>query len=496
MGMNSIILNEIPTDAVSNYSNECSLTGTDEEAVETVLSPTPEFSKDKLPFFRMKTACCGNISIHKGIENVKSLKENICLQSLFEPRDLFVVQNGRELLDDNILNPSVGPMYILVRSSSQTKVKLQFKLQGSKSESFLEFPMDARVFYVKKELFKRGITSIKPEMQRLISSTHIMKDNEHICDYLFPSCKVKISVPSNTTTNHKPISHIVHISKSFNHKQEVDIQLHFPNKTFPIFSISVCSPLSCIKEILHRQYGMSPFMPMSLRLKKRVLDQSKTLLDYGVTAERQTMMTTTKKSMVQIHALDCTDMQHAFLLLSICPTIADTDTDTDISNDELQQRQQQQQLCNGQSRPKRKKLHVVNSKTTTTSAATSVVTVPSTSTSREIVGQVIPTSSSNYTNTNTNTGLSVPGFSRAFLLNTTPPSTTSSTSSNSSSKNSSGGGNGSKAPSSSTSTSSSSSSSRGKSEEGDDSKSFFSSSGFKKGFLGNSGSGNGDKKSK
>lgn len=259
---------------------------------------------------QVRSICCGDFFFNddERITSVQVLKETICQKNLLTPDVLLIVQNGVELKNDVELRTEdrtySSPIYVLVRTSINFKIPINFKEQGSKSKSTLEFDINSRIFYVKKQLYSKGVTLLKPTMQRLISGSHVLKDDDRIGDYLLS----KQRTSSSKSSDEKESGCIVHIWKSFDQKQDVKIELSFPPQTqVSKFSMGICDSISHVRDILSRQFGIHVGPAFSISLGQEVLHPTRSLLDYSVTA---------KTGLVKLLALPVLEAEHAFLLAS------------------------------------------------------------------------------------------------------------------------------------------------------------------------------------
>lgn len=268
--------------------------------------------KKKSSNLRVRSICCGDFAFHvEHISCVQELKETLCMNSPLIPDLLLVVQSGKELENSTRLCVESfsqnSPIYVLVRTSIKFKVSIDFKEQGSKSRSTIDFDLNTKIFNIKKQLYSKGLTSLKPSMQRLISgSHHVLKDEDRIGDYLLSrTCS---STSKLNSTNIRLENCLVHIWKAFDQKQDVKVEVSFPpRKNVSKFSMGVCDSIAHIRDILSRQFGMHVGGAFSLSMDQRVLDPTRTLLDYGVTA---------KSDVVRLLAMPIPEAEHAYFLPS------------------------------------------------------------------------------------------------------------------------------------------------------------------------------------
>jgi len=215
---------------------------------------------------------------------IHDLKTNLCKDTAVQPNDIILIGNGKQLLDNQLFsidefNHDRMNIFALIRTKANTSVKLLFKGDVTKDHTIkeLNFPLNTRIFHLKRELYSKKITSLRPGSQRLIINGSVVSDNLLLGDYILKSKK------GNQATT-------IYISKTLNIQHEVDISIKLKNFIDMKFSMEISLPTIYIREILYRQYKV----PKDLNLVVTMLISDKgvdrwidlhpayTLIDYGI----------------------------------------------------------------------------------------------------------------------------------------------------------------------------------------------------------------------
>jgi hypothetical protein len=224
------------------------------------------------------------------MEDIKTyldIKKILCQGTGMQSSDILLISKGKEMLNDNIVSHKISNVkyHTLLRTKACSTISLICKYNGKANK--IIFPANTKVFHVKRELFGKKLTTLRPGSQRLIIAGRQLHDNMLLGDYLLQSNASK----KKMLTSDGEI--ILHISKSFNADHEVDVMTSLNNGAKLKFSMSISSPTMYMREIIWRQYHMP--MPTEiltyLIVKGRPVElhPDYTLIDYGVTSETKSV---------------------------------------------------------------------------------------------------------------------------------------------------------------------------------------------------------------
>ena len=229
-------------------------------------------------------------------QSVLNWKTDVCrFFPKVDPSCLLLIRDGRPLLDADIIgdNNSVRSIHALFKTTAKCPVTITIR-NTEGVDSKLEVPVSMKVSNLKKELYSKKLISLRPQFQRLIFEGKILKDFSIIGDYLLAAAKSEHST--------KKFSHpkfVVHVCKTIDLGQELDIMVKLNEKHSLKISFEVSKPIGLIVDLLHKQY-MFPFPKADMRYAfflptnsvesysamsplGRELNNNKCLLDYGFT---------------------------------------------------------------------------------------------------------------------------------------------------------------------------------------------------------------------
>lgn len=326
-------------------------------------SPCPHFSTAKKNKISLKTVHNSEIKILKPFHMVLDLKVQLCRDSLVNIADLMIIKNGKELSNcDSLTSEDLkcSKVFVMVKTTAKTVIPITMKTQGLDGTQLktLKLPLNIKVGQLKKQLFSSKITSLKPESQRIILGGKVLQDCFIIGDYLLYAMLSKPvvssssssssssvqspTVPSSSSTSStvQPMA-TLYLSKTTNLKHEVAITFVSGVKGNRELKcdLEISKPISMFNTILHRQFHQPlpndkleyVFLLRVPKVKSTTLasttantmskkgtlsytmielDQSKTLLDYGLD-------TTTKAITVEIARRDLTNPLRDFDPLQI-----------------------------------------------------------------------------------------------------------------------------------------------------------------------------------
>ena len=340
----------IASTEITDENGKCKITKID-KAVHNCGSTSVD---GKIIFDRIKTihGCDLHIENYSHCQTTLELKQTISTGSFIDESDLIIVHRGVKLCDDKELcckvqnitsgienEPPQLPLqrprsssvfrkdrvnsvlHVIVKSSSNKIVRFLVKIDDKKLDEKntacnrqveVEYPVNTRVFHLKRDLYKEKVISLPPEFQRIISGSKILNNNFMIGDYLLKSNKNEMKRKSKiqkreTPSSALPISlPVVFISPMISPKKELTISLTLVafKRTELKFCFSIAKPISKINEVLSRQFGV-PIYPLSISIFTiegpsasnegnsmvfpTILDGNKTLIDYGVTSSRESL---------------------------------------------------------------------------------------------------------------------------------------------------------------------------------------------------------------
>mmetsp|Transcript_21395 Transcript_21395/g.29446 ORF Transcript_21395/g.29446 Transcript_21395/m.29446 type:complete len:485 (+) Transcript_21395:35-1489(+) len=207
--------------------------------------------------------------------------------------DIMLVRCGKLLSNEEIIGDSTNggkaETYMLLSTKANKFENVVFRSQdGDKS---MDVPLNIKISSLKKELYSKKITPLKPELQRLIVDGKVLKDYSILGDYLISAVRSDI-LREPSTKLMKKHRMVVHISKTMDPKHEVDITVKLNEKKSLQLSFELSKPIGLILDILHKKY-MFPlpnqtssfvfYLPQPHSKQMLELDMNKCLIDYGFT---------------------------------------------------------------------------------------------------------------------------------------------------------------------------------------------------------------------
>jgi hypothetical protein len=218
------------------------------------------------------------------------IKLKLCEGTCLTSHDILLVKDGKEIKSDALVNDHLDKLnhdkdndndkkkaddtaviFALLRSTSTSKADLVIKNKNENKSYNLSFQVNMKIFQLRKEISK--ISGIKPPALRMILGSRVLKDEGIIGDYLLSEKK-----RMNKQT-------VIQISRIIDITHDVDIKIHFPNKSILEFSMEVGVAISTARQILAQRFFMPLNVPLEIYLDKQYqnkLDYSRSLLDYGI----------------------------------------------------------------------------------------------------------------------------------------------------------------------------------------------------------------------
>lgn len=188
------------------------------------------------------------------------------------------INTNNNSYDDDINNSSKvdnkSLIFAIIRSTAKSKADLIVKSKQDNKSYSLSYQVNMKIFQLRKEISK--VTGIRQPAIRLIIGCRILKDEGIIGDYILST--VKKNKQSNENI-------VIYVSRTIDVTQDVDIKVHFPNRSVIEFSMEVGVPISTARQILCRSYYMPLDVPLDIYLDNRYLtklDYNRSLIDYGI----------------------------------------------------------------------------------------------------------------------------------------------------------------------------------------------------------------------
>ena len=214
-----------------------------------------------------------------------ALKEHVASKGLMSIADIMLVQSGREICDSSPLlgadsHKNTQVIHALLRSKCSVKLPptIQLTIKFGKNKYQIMGEIHSKIFSIKRVIER--LIKLNSNSMRLMMNGCIMKDSYLLGDYILHAANKSLG-----TTEF-----VIHVTKVFDIKKEVDISIHFTNgcKDRPLtFSYSISEPISHMREVLFTRFMLPKSLSLVLTLrgsngKLIKLDSSKRLLDYGV----------------------------------------------------------------------------------------------------------------------------------------------------------------------------------------------------------------------
>lgn len=205
----------------------------------------------------------------------RTLKEYLSVNGLLTSADIMLVQSGKEIGDSSAVGPVI---YALLRSNCSVKPlpTIQVTIKFGKNKYQIVGNAHSKIFSIKRTIER--LIKVNSSSIRLIMNGCIMKDSYLLGDYILHAAKKN------------PNEFVIHITKVFDVKKEVDVYIHFTNgcKDKPLtFSYSISEPIAHMREVLFTRFMLPKSLMLVLTLRdsneKMVkLDTCKRLVDYSI----------------------------------------------------------------------------------------------------------------------------------------------------------------------------------------------------------------------
>ena len=267
-----------------------------EAPIETNKRSFLRISKNYDHWMKLTTLNHNDIQLDGEIHSVKEMKDYLCSYLPIKQHELRIIHHGKELDDELSLDSSayfdgkVGKCYVLMKTTAKSELNL--KVKGShvnnNNVSSLKITANLRVFQLKKDLYQKKITSLRPSCQRLILGNKVLHDHCLVGDYLLQSKNLaKRMIDSDNNI-------ILHLSKTTNLRHEVNVFCHLMNKCHVNFSFGISNQIADMSQVLYRNYRMPRDFKIQFNLVANAtsfveLHPNKTLLDYGINEDIDTV---------------------------------------------------------------------------------------------------------------------------------------------------------------------------------------------------------------
>jgi len=234
-----------------------------------------------------------------------NIKEMLCYNTCLLSDDLLLIKDGKEIHNDDILHLHTKTtkssqisnnddddnnndnnhdkkkktetfIFALIRSTSTSKAELVIKNKNESKSYNLSFQANMKIFQLRKEISK--VLGIRSTALRMILGSRVLKDEGILGDYILSAVtkKNKVSVDKQL---------VIQVSRIIDITQDVDIKVHFPNRSLLEFSMEVGVPMSTARQILSKRFFVPVDFPLEIFLDKQYrnkLDYSRSLIDYGI----------------------------------------------------------------------------------------------------------------------------------------------------------------------------------------------------------------------
>jgi len=175
---------------------------------------------------------------------------------------------------NNISKINKSLIFAIIRSTANSKTDVIIKNKQDNKSYTLSYQVNMKIFQLRKEISK--VTGIRQPALRMIIGCRILKDEGIIGDYILSTVKKNKQCIENI---------VIQVSRTIDVTQDVDIKVHFPNRSIIEFSMEVGVPISTARQILSRSYYMPLDVPLEIYLDKKYLtklDYTRSLIDYGI----------------------------------------------------------------------------------------------------------------------------------------------------------------------------------------------------------------------
>ena len=261
---------------------------------------------------RIKTlAGITSIMVNNNMITGLKIKEMLCYNTCLLSDDLLLIKDGKEIHNDDIVHLHTKTtassqisnnddnnndnnhdddndknhhkkkkietfIFALIRSTSTSKAELVIKNQNENKSYNLSFQANMKIFQLRKEISK--LSGIRSTALRMILGSRVLKDEGILGDYILSAVtkKNKVSVDKQL---------VIQVSRIIDITQDVDMKVHFPNRSLLEFSMEVGVPMSTARQILSKRFFLPLDLPLEIFLDKQYrnkVDYSRSLIDYGI----------------------------------------------------------------------------------------------------------------------------------------------------------------------------------------------------------------------
>jgi hypothetical protein len=262
---------------------------------------------------RIKTlAGITSIMVNNNMITGLKIKEMLCYNTCLLSDDLLLIKDGKEIHNDDIVHLHTKTtassqisnnddnnndnnhdyndidkthdkkkkietfIFALIRSTSTSKAELVIKNKNENKSYNLLFQANMKIFQLRKEISK--LSGIRSTALRMILGSRVLKDEGILGDYILSAVtkKNKVSVDKQL---------VIQVSRIIDITQDVDIKVHFPNRSLLEFSMEVGVPMSTARQILSKRFFLPLDLPLEIFLDKQYrnkVDYSRSLIDYGI----------------------------------------------------------------------------------------------------------------------------------------------------------------------------------------------------------------------
>lgn len=226
------------------------------------------------------------------------IKELLCSNTCILPDDILLIKGGKEIKNDHVvfLQPKttttptkldnnnndnnkkkIDEIFAIIRSTSTSKAELVIKNKNDNKVYNLSYQANMKIYQLRKEISK--ITGIRSSACRMILGARLLKDEGILGDYILSVIKKN---KLNLNLDHKLV---IQVSRVIDITTDIDIKVHFPNKSIIEFSMEVGVPMMIARQILAKRFFMPLSVPLEIYLDKAFrnkLDYTRSLIDYGI----------------------------------------------------------------------------------------------------------------------------------------------------------------------------------------------------------------------
>lgn len=226
------------------------------------------------------------------------IKELLCSNTCILPDDILLIKGGKEIKNDHVvfLQPKttttptkldnnndnnkkkIDEIFAIIRSTSTSKAQLVIKNKNDNKVYNLSYQANMKIFQLRKEISK--ITGIRSSACRMILGARVLKDSGILGDYILSAVTKQNKL--NLNLDHKLV---IQVSRVIDITTDIDIKVHFPNKSILEFSMEVGVPMQTARLILANRFFMPLHVPLEIYLDKAFrnkLDYTRSLIDYGI----------------------------------------------------------------------------------------------------------------------------------------------------------------------------------------------------------------------